>query len=62
MKKIVLTTGGVETLEYFAKQMGAEFERLGYAVFYFDLKNASSSAKKVRKFIKTGQTALVTFN
>lgn len=62
MKKIVLTIGGVETLEYFAKQMGAEFERLGYAVFYFDLKNPSSSAKKVRKFIKTGQTALVTFN
>lgn len=62
MKKIVLTIGGVETLEYFAKQMGAEFERLGYAVFYFDLKNASSSAKKVRKFSKTGQTALVTFN
>lgn len=62
MNKLVLTTGGVETLEYFAKQMGAEFERLGYAVFYFDLKNAPSSAKKVRKFIKTGQTALVTFN
>lgn len=62
MKKIILTVGGVETLEYFARQMGAEFERMGYGIFYFDLKNAEANAKKVRKFIKVGETALVTFN
>ncbi|MGN0352519.1 MAG: glycosyltransferase [Roseburia sp.] len=62
MKKIVLTIGGVETLEYFSREMGKELEKMGYAIFYFDLKNAKESAKKVRKFIKTGETALVTFN
>lgn len=62
MKKIVLTIGGVETLEYFSKEMGKELEKMGYAIFYFDLKNAKESAKKVRKFIKVGETALVTFN
>ncbi len=62
MKKIVLTVGGVETLEFFARRMGAGLERMGYAVFYLDLKNAAESAKKARRFLKVGETALVTFN
>lgn len=62
MKRIVMVIGGVETLEYFSYEMGKEFVRRGYDVFYFDLKNAAASGKKLRKFIKTGETALVTFN
>lgn len=62
MKKIILTVGGVETLEYFARQIGAKLERMGYGIFYFDLENAMESAKKVRRFIKVGETAFVTFN
>lgn len=62
MRKIVLFVGGVETLAYFSVQMGNEFERMGYGVFYFDLENEQSSAKKLRKFIKTGETVLITFN
>ena len=62
MKRIVMVVGGVETLEYFSYQMGKTFAELGYLVFYYDLKNEMVSAKKLRKFIRTGETALVTFN
>lgn len=62
MKKIIMFIGGVETLEYFSVQMGNEFKRMGYAVFYYDLKKEAESARKVRKFIKPGETVLITFN
>jgi hypothetical protein len=62
MKKIVMVIGGVETLEYFTLRMGEAFTRMGYAVFYLDLKDVKQSARRVCKFIKPGETALVTFN
>lgn len=62
MKRIVMFEGGVETLAYFAHQMAKEFEKLGYAVFFYDLQDEEHSAKKLRKFIKPGETVLVTFN
>lgn len=62
VKKIILFTGGVETLSYFAMQMGNAFIRYGISVFYYDLKNQKESTKKIRKFIKAGETALITFN
>lgn len=62
MKRIVMVIGGVETLEYFSYQMGMTFAREGYLVFYYDLKEELTSAKRLRKFIRTGETALVTFN
>lgn len=62
MKRIVMVVGGVETLEYFSYQMGKTFAELGYLVFYYDLKDEMTSAKRLRKFIRTGETALVTFN
>lgn len=62
MKKIIMFIGGVETLEYFSIQMGNAWKKKGYSVFYYDLKNEEQSAKKVRKFIKPGETVLVTFN
>lgn len=62
MKKIIMFVGGVETLDYFSMQMGKEFERMGYRIFYYDLKNEMQSAKKVRKFITQGETVLITFN
>lgn len=62
MKRIVMVIGGVETLEYFSYQMGKTFAREGYLVFYYDLKEELTSAKRLRKFIRTGETALVTFN
>ena len=62
MKRIVMVVGGVETLEYFSYQMGKTFAKVGYLVFYYDLKDETVSAKRLRKFIRTGETALVTFN
>ena len=62
MKRIVMVVGGVETLEYFSYQMGKTFAEEGYLVFYYDLKDEATSAKRLRKFIRTGETALVTFN
>ena len=61
MKRIVLLVGGVETLAYFSIQMGNEWKRMGYKVFYFDLEDERNSAKKLRRFIKPGETVLVTF-
>ena len=62
MKRIVMFAGGVETLEYFSRQMAKQFEKMGYLVFFYDLKDEEHSAKRLRKFIKTGETVMVTFN
>lgn len=62
IKRIVLVKGGIETLEYFSFQMGKYFEKQGCLVFYFDLQNEIQSAKKLRKFIRTRETVLLTFN
>ena len=34
MKRIVMFAGGVETLEYFSRQMAKQFEKMGYLVFF----------------------------
>lgn len=62
VSKIILMTGGVETLDFFSKRLGDAFERHGIAPFYFDLTDAKRSTKHVKKFLKTGETVLVTFN
>ena len=62
IKRIVMMEGGVETLSYFSRQMAGEFQKLGYAVFFSDLKQEESSAGKLRKFIRPRETVLVTFN
>ena len=62
MKRIVMVVGGVETLEYFSYEMGKTFAQMGYLVFYYDLKDEKGSAKRLRKFVRTGETVLVTFN
>ncbi len=62
MKKVIMFKGGVETLSYFAAQIGKELKNRGISVFYYDLKNPFESGKMVRKFIKTGETSVLTFN
>lgn len=62
MKRIVMFAGGVETLEYFSRQMAKQFEKMGYLIFFYDLRDEEYSARKLRKFIRTGETVLVTFN
>ena len=62
IKRIVMMEGGVETLSYFSHQMALEFQKLGYAVFFYNLKQEENSAGKLRKFIRPHETVLVTFN
>ena len=62
IKRIVMMEGGVETLSYFSHQMAGEFQKMGYAVFFYDLKQEESSDGKLRKFIRPRETVLVTFN
>lgn len=62
MKRIVMFSGGVETLTYFSKEMAKEFEKKGYAVFFYDLKSEKRDGRRLRKFIRTGDTVMITFN
>ena len=62
MKRIVMFSGGVETLTYFSKEMAKEFEKKGYAVFFYDLNNEKKDSRRLRKFIRTGETVMITFN
>ncbi len=62
MKRIVMVEGGVETLAYFSRQMAEQFRRRGYLVFFYDLKSEADSSRRLRKFIRVGETVLVTFN
>ena len=60
--KIVLMTGGTETLEFFSLQLKKGFEALGYKTFLFDQTTEEESAEKLYDFATAYDTILVTFN
>lgn len=60
--RIVLMTGGVETLTYFSKELGKNFEEKGYKVFYYDLKETEVCFSRLKRFLKPKETVLITFN
>ena len=60
--RIVLMQGGVETLDFFSRQLGDAFSSMGHTVFYYDLSAGAASAKHLKKFAKSGETVLFTFN
>ncbi len=62
IKKLILFEHAVETLGYFSRQMAGTLERLNYKLFYVDLADLDKSTKKVRKFAKKENTAVLTFN
>ncbi len=62
IKRIVMCTNGVETLDYFSGQMADTFTAEGVKVFFHDLKNPADSADKLKAFIRSGETAFLTFN
>ncbi len=61
-KKIVLMTGGTETLDYFSRQMNYEFIRLGYHTFLFDQQQEEESSEALAHFCGMSDSILVTFN
>ncbi len=60
--KIILMSGGTETLEYFSAQLKKAFEKLGYATFVFDQTQTEESAEELYKFAAPHDSILVTFN
>lgn len=62
MKKAIICINGVETLDFFSKQIKEELEKRKIKVFGLDLKNLKKSLKKMQKFIEPRQTTLITFN
>lgn len=62
IRKLVLFTKGIETLEFFSIQMGKTFESLGYEIFYFDQCQEYDSFLNLLLFCEPGVTAAVSFN
>ncbi|MCI8669784.1 MAG: glycosyltransferase family 1 protein [Lachnospiraceae bacterium] len=62
MKKIILFSGGVETLEYFSRQIGEVLASWGYKVFTFDLQDMLGSFMDLVMFCEKGEAVMITFN
>ena len=62
MHRIVMFCGEIETQEYFTARMREEFEHLGFLVYTFDLSRPAESLNGLMRFIRTGDTAVVSFN
>lgn len=62
MKKIILFSGGIETLEYFSKQIGEVLASWGYEVFIFDLQDMLGSFMDLVMFCEKGEAVMITFN
>jgi hypothetical protein len=62
MKKIVMFIGGIETTEYFTKQLEKTFVKLGHSVFLFQLEREEEEFQRLCEFIERGNTVMITFN
>ncbi len=62
VEKLVMFENAVETLGYFSRQLAAYFERKGYRTYFIDYERLDGCMKKVKRFINTETTALLTFN
>lgn len=62
IKRIIMFEGDIETTAYFSRQMEKTFQREGYEILFYDYKREKESARELLKFLKKGETAVVTFN
>jgi len=60
--KIILMTGGTETLDYFSGQLEKGFQTLGFSTFLYDQKNEEESSTALARFSGRSDSILVTFN
>ena len=60
--KLIFMEHAVETLGYFSRELSLYFQEKEYQIFFVDMKNQEKSVRHLVKFIKPGQTALITFN
>lgn len=61
-EKIILMTGGTETLDYFSRQLEKGFQILGYQTFLFDQTKEEESSEALAHFTGISDSILVTFN
>jgi hypothetical protein len=62
MKKIILFTGGVETLDFFSLQLSKAFNNMGHEVFIFDLLEEEKCCHELLRFIEEQNTVMISFN
>lgn len=62
IKRIVLFEGDIETTGYFSRQLEKTFIKNGYETYFFDYEHVAKSASDLLRFMKRGETAVVTFN
>ena len=62
IRKLIFFEKGVETLSYFSRQLADAFALWGYHSFFYDISGEERSLKHAAKFIKAGETAVITFN
>lgn len=62
MKKIIMFEGDIETQGYFSRQMMAALEKMGHAVYLYDLKKPWQSSMEMIRFIEKGNTVVLSFN
>ena len=62
INRIIFFEGDIETTGYFSRQMEKTFLKEGYQTYFFDYGKAAKSASGLLRFIKRGETAVVTFN
>lgn len=62
INRIIMFEGDIETTGFFSRQMEKTFLKEGYQTYFFDYANVAKSASGLLRFIKRGETAVVTFN
>ncbi|MGN0342052.1 MAG: glycosyltransferase [Roseburia sp.] len=62
IRKLIFFEKGVETLSYFSRQLADALALWGYQSFFYDISGKERSLKHAVKFIKAGETAVITFN
>lgn len=62
MKKIILFTGGVETLDFFSLQLSKAFHRMGHKILIFDFLEEEKSYQELIRFIEAENTVMISFN
>lgn len=62
MRRIILFTGGVETLGFFSIELAIAFRELSYETYLYDLDEEQRCYHELISFCEGSQTVLVTFN
>ena len=67
MRKIIIFERGIETLSFFSAQLAIAWKQMGISIFSYQLDvedetRREEQLRRLKKFCKTGETMVVTFN